>query len=109
MPSPRRLQTARSCLQSLQKSGVQAQGIGQAGHQAAAIAVEQSASIKPTLHKHQGEMVNIFVARDLDFGSVYKLEVVRDTGGWPYKQPASHGDHRGWPQSGACDPSAGLK
>lgn len=40
---------------------------------AAAIAVENSINIKPTLYKNQGELVSIFVARDLDFASVYKL------------------------------------
>lgn len=48
-------------------------GVGQAGNQAAAIAVEQSINMPPTLHKSQGELVTIFVARDLDFSSVYRL------------------------------------
>ena len=48
-------------------------GVGQAGNQAAAIAVEQSINIPPTLHKAQGELVTIFVARDLDFSNVYRL------------------------------------
>ena len=47
-------------------------GVGQAGNQAA-IAVEQSINMPPTLHKAQGELVTIFVARDLDFSSVYRL------------------------------------
>jgi type IV secretion system protein VirB10 len=58
------------------QAGLQAQQTGQSGNQAAAIAVEQSASIKPTLHKNQGEMVSIFVARDLDFSGVYQLRVI---------------------------------
>lgn len=29
----------------------------------------------PTLEKFQSELVNIFVARDLDFSSVYKLAI----------------------------------
>ena len=48
-------------------------GVGQAGNQAAAIAVEQSINMPPTLNKAQGELVTIFVARDLDFSSVYRL------------------------------------
>ena len=47
-----------------------------AGNSAAAIAVERSIDIPPTLNKNQGELVNIFVARDLDFRSVYDLHVV---------------------------------
>ena len=59
----------------LQDSDVQAQNTTTAGQQAAAIAVEQSINIAPTLTKHQGEFVSIFVARDLDFSSVYSLRV----------------------------------
>lgn len=57
-------------------AGINAQQTGQSGNQAAAIAVEQSAAIKPTLLKNQGEMVSIFVTRDLDFSGVYQLRVV---------------------------------
>lgn len=59
----------------LQDSDVDAQNTASAGQQAAAIAVEQSINIPPTLNKHQGELVSIFVARDLDFSSVYRLRV----------------------------------
>ncbi|WP_331375364.1 type IV secretion system protein VirB10 [Sinorhizobium chiapasense] len=59
----------------LQDSDVDAQNTTSAGQQAAAIAVEQSINIPPTLMKHQGELVSIFVARDLDFSSVYGLRV----------------------------------
>jgi type IV secretion system protein VirB10 len=59
----------------LQDSDVQAQNTTTAGQQAAAIAVEQSINIVPTLTKHQGELVSIFVARDLDFSDVYSLRV----------------------------------
>ena len=62
--------------------GVQASGTGQSGNQAAAIALEQTAAIKPTLKKHQGEMVFIMVARDLDFSAAYKLQAVKNTGAW---------------------------
>jgi len=60
----------------LQDSDVQAQNTTSAGQQAAAIAVEQSINIPPTLTKHQGELVSIFVARDLDFSGVYSLHVI---------------------------------
>ncbi len=59
----------------LQDSDVGAQNTTGAGQQAAAIAVEQSINIPPTLLKHQGELVSIFVARDLDFSGVYRLRI----------------------------------
>ncbi len=59
----------------LQDSDVDAQKTMSASQQAAAIAVEQSINIPPTLNKHQGEPVSIFVARDLDFSGIYGLRV----------------------------------
>lgn len=59
----------------LQQGDIQVQNSANAGQQAATIAVEQSINIPPTLEKHQGELVSIFVARDLDFSSVYGLRV----------------------------------
>ncbi|MET3616008.1 type IV secretion system protein VirB10 [Rhizobium aquaticum] len=59
----------------LQESDVDAQNTTSASQQAAAIAVEQSINIAPTLNKHQGELVSIFVARDLDFSGIYRLRV----------------------------------
>ncbi len=59
----------------LRDSEVDAQNTTSAGQQAAAIAVEQSINIPPTLNKHQGEQVSIFVARDLDFSRIYRLRV----------------------------------
>ncbi len=46
------------------------------GPNIANILVENYANIPPTLTKNQGEMVNVFVARDLDFSNVYKLQVI---------------------------------
>jgi type IV secretion system protein VirB10 len=59
----------------LHDSDVDAQETTSAGQQAAAVAVEQSINIPPTLKKHQGQFVSIFVARDLDFSGVYSLRV----------------------------------
>lgn len=39
------------------------------------IALQNSIHIKPTLLKNQGEHINVFVARDLDFRSVYDLQL----------------------------------
>lgn len=45
-----------------------------AAQEMASKALENSINIPPTLYKHQGERVAIFVARDLDFRGVYGLE-----------------------------------
>lgn len=45
-----------------------------AGQDMASIALENSINIPPTLYKNQGERLQIFVARDLDFSGVYSLE-----------------------------------
>lgn len=44
------------------------------GQDMASIALENSINIPPTLYKNQGERLQIFVARDLDFSGVYSLE-----------------------------------
>ncbi len=53
--------------------GPQFSSTGQAGQDAAAIAVQNSVGIPPTLSVAAGSLLNVFVARDLDFGSVYSL------------------------------------
>ncbi len=60
----------------LSQANVQVNSIQNSGQSAAAIATEQSINIPPTLTKNQGELVSIFVARDLDFSSVYRLRLV---------------------------------
>jgi type IV secretion system protein VirB10 len=59
--------------QQLQDGSIQINNTTGATNTAAGIAVDQSINIPPTLNKNQGELVNIFVARDLDFSSVYQL------------------------------------
>jgi len=72
----------------LQNGNVQVTNTTTSGNNAAAIAVEQSINIPPTLIKHQGELVSIFVARDLDFSSVYRLRTV-ETGAQVYDRAAT--------------------
>jgi type IV secretion system protein VirB10 len=43
----------------------------------AGVALENSINIPPTLLKNQGEHINVFVARDLDFRGVYDLKTSR--------------------------------
>ncbi|MES2661799.1 MAG: type IV secretion system protein VirB10 [Pseudomonadota bacterium] len=49
-------------------------GAAQAAQDAASIALQNSIDIPPTLIKHQGDSISIFVARDLDFRGVYDLK-----------------------------------
>ncbi len=46
----------------------------QGAHEVMAEVLKQTANIPPTLRRHQGGLVNIYVARDLDFRSVYNLK-----------------------------------
>lgn len=48
--------------------------VAQAPNEAAAVALQNSINIPPTLTKPQGAEVAIFVSRDLDFSSVYALK-----------------------------------
>lgn len=61
------------------KNSIQIQDTSNFGKEAASIALENQINIPATLEKHQGEMVNIFVARDLDFSSVYRLAVTENS------------------------------
>lgn len=46
-------------------------------------ALQNSVNIQPTLRKNQGELVSIFVARDLDFSTVYKVSTTAAQAGTP--------------------------
>ena len=37
--------------------------------------IEEFIKIKPTLYKNQGELVGVYVNRDIDFSKVYRLRV----------------------------------
>ena len=43
------------------------------GNRMAEVVLKSTINIKPTLYKNQGDRATIFVARDLDFGTVYAL------------------------------------
>ena len=60
--------------QQLEDADIEIRNTSGAANTAAGIAVERSIDIPPTLNKNQGERVSIFVARDLDFSSVYDLK-----------------------------------
>jgi type IV secretion system protein VirB10 len=47
------------------------------GQQVANTSLQSSINIPPTLEKNQGDSVSIFVARDIDFSSVYELKMVK--------------------------------
>lgn len=47
---------------------------GDATQNMAAEALKNTINIPPTLYKNQGEQVGIYIARDLDFSSVYDIE-----------------------------------
>ena len=47
---------------------------GQTSDELANTALQNSINIPPTLYKNQGDRVNIFVARDLDFSGIYALK-----------------------------------
>ncbi|WP_229636045.1 type IV secretion system protein VirB10 [Vibrio parahaemolyticus] len=53
---------------------IQFGGTAETTRDAAGIALENSINIPDTLLKHQGEHINVFVARDLDFRGVYELQ-----------------------------------
>lgn len=50
-------------------------GTGDATQDAAELALQNSINIPPTLNKNQGDLINIYVARDLDFRGVYDLRI----------------------------------
>jgi type IV secretion system protein VirB10 len=79
---------------------------GGSANQAAGIAVEQSINMPPTLHKHQGEQVNIFVARDLNFSDVYGLKTVKNQGDaeWKGRQALAGDVKNGIQTSGGREP-----
>ena len=50
-------------------------GAQSSGQQVANTALENTINIPPTLRKNQGDTVSVFVAQDLDFGSVYDIRI----------------------------------
>lgn len=48
---------------------------GEAAQNMASEALKNTINIPPTLYKNQGEQIGIYIARDLDFSSVYDIEL----------------------------------
>lgn len=57
-----------------QASYIVMQNTSQSANNMANLVLQNTIGIKPTLYKNQGDRASIFVARDLDFGSVYGLQ-----------------------------------
>ena len=55
--------------------GVVFQNTAQTGDQMAGKVLDSTINIKPTIYKNQGDLANVYVARDLDFSSVYGLRI----------------------------------
>lgn len=56
-----------------QSGGVSYNSTSDAANEMAVKALENSINIPPTAHVHQGALLNVFVARDVDFRGVYRL------------------------------------
>lgn len=63
--------TASEMNKSTGTQSIQFSNTAQEGNNAASIALQHSIDIPPTLSKNQGDVVKVFVARDLFFGNVY--------------------------------------
>lgn len=66
-------QAAVNSMASKSDTSINFGNTAQTGNDMAAEALKNSINIPPTLYKNQGENVGIYVARDLDFSSVYSL------------------------------------
>jgi type IV secretion system protein VirB10 len=56
-------------------------GAQSSGNQIANSALQSSINIPPTLRKNQGDTVSVFVAQDLDFSAVYRLNMAGQSNG----------------------------
>ncbi|MGD9569850.1 MAG: type IV secretion system protein VirB10 [Sedimentibacter sp.] len=56
-----------------QSGGVSYNSTSDAANEMAVEALKNSINIPPTAHVHQGALLNVFVARDVDFSHVYRL------------------------------------
>lgn len=67
---------ARLATQGNNSTTVNLSSTTDAAQNMAAEALKSTINIPPTLTKNQGEQISIYVARDLDFSTVYRLETV---------------------------------
>jgi type IV secretion system protein VirB10 len=58
-----------------QAGGIAFQNSTRTGESMAEKVLEQTIGIPPTIYKNQGDLASIYVARDLDFSTVYQLRV----------------------------------
>lgn len=72
--------TSSAVSTQLQKSGTQnyLQNTQNESANIAQTIIEKMGDIEPTLYKNQGDKVGVFVARDIDFSSVYSLRLKYD-------------------------------
>jgi type IV secretion system protein VirB10 len=70
-------QLAASALQSGRGNNTNFIGLGGPVQSQGENAIQREMNIPPTLEKNQGDTVAIFVARDLDFSAVFRLEQTR--------------------------------
>ncbi len=65
--------TAREASKDSESSQMIAQSVSENFNKSSEIALENSINIPPTLHKNQGDLIKVFVARDINFKQAYLL------------------------------------
>ena len=78
MAAPARLATGRRASATKPIDG-NSQNTGSTTKSIVEEMLKQGSQLKPSLYKNQGEIIKIFVARDVDFSTVYELRPVAGT------------------------------